>query len=382
MTKIQQFDSLEYYKILDVTQDASEENIRQKYRELAKFWHPDHNNAANAMDIFQKISAAYEVLKDSKTRLKYDLLSIIYKKESFPNLNALSIIRNMHGLEDINIRAFRLKEITGKGLTHNLIDKVYFCNQTEALSVIGGITRHNWLYGFWGITAFFVNIKALLQNFISINNKKENLSLLIHNSLAYLEENKLSEAATLAIQAKNYASKQELVYLEKYISDLNTENLLTVKKWNFAKLKRIQLIYPFILLIACLLFLVCNFFINTQKNSADAKLKQYVIFENGQKIFSDVAVAKIFDVPVDVYSTQQLYHLNQPAQARHGADNDFDIYKNIETGTTVRITGYTADKKWYRVMFDNGEMAFIESDKLEQGIGNPVPLWSKIYKEE
>ena len=40
-----------------------------------------------------------------------------------------------------------------------------------------------------------------------------------------------------------------------------------------------------------------------------------------------------------------------------------------------------ADKKWYRVMFDSGEMAFIEADKLAKGIGNEIPLWSKIYKE-
>ena len=42
---------------------------------------------------------------------------------------------------------------------------------------------------------------------------------------------------------------------------------------------------------------------------------------------------------------------------------------------------YSSDKKWSRVMFDNGEMAFIESDKLQQGIGKEIPLWSKIYKE-
>ena len=65
----------------------------------------------------------------------------------------------------------------------------------------------------------------------------------------------------------------------------------------------------------------------------------------------------------------------------HGADKSFDVYKIVEKGATVRITGYTADQKWLRVMFDNGEMAFIEANKLEQGIGNKIPLWSKIYKE-
>jgi len=54
----------------------------------------------------------------------------------------------------------------------------------------------------------------------------------------------------------------------------------------------------------------------------------------------------------------------------------------VKEGTTVRITGYTVDKMWLRVMFDDGEMAFIEADKLAPGIGNEIPLWSKIYKEK
>ena len=65
----------------------------------------------------------------------------------------------------------------------------------------------------------------------------------------------------------------------------------------------------------------------------------------------------------------------------HGADKSFDVFATVASGTTVRLTGYTGDKKWYRVMFDSGEMAFIEADKLKQGIGNEIPLWSKIYKE-
>ena len=77
-----------------------------------------------------------------------------------------------------------------------------------------------------------------------------------------------------------------------------------------------------------------------------------------------------------------MYYVTQKTDAKHGPDSDFDVYKTIEKGTTVRLTGQTADNKWLRVMFDNGEMAFIEASKLKQGIGNNIPLWSKIYKEK
>lgn len=69
-------------------------------------------------------------------------------------MNALLVLRNMHGQEDLNMRAFHLTEVTGKGLGHNKIDKIYYCSLYEAAEVIGRITRHNWLYGFLGISAF------------------------------------------------------------------------------------------------------------------------------------------------------------------------------------------------------------------------------------
>lgn len=383
MNKQNKFDSLEYYKILEASPETSEDELRQKYRELAKFWHPDHNTDPKAVDIFQKISIAYDVLKDAKLRLKYTLLSMIYNKDNFPDMSALCVLRNMHGQEDLNLRAFRLVEVTGKGLKQNIINKIYYLSQYEATGVIGGIARHNWLYGFWGFGAFFANIKAIVQNITKINSKRENLGLMLHNALAYEAEGKKDEAATLAVLAKGYANSDELIYINQYLAELDSKSLFSVKKWNFGKLKKIQLFYPAALIFGIFLIFGGFYLRDFEKSNKEAvKIKQVVVFKNGQKMFSDVAVAKIFDIPVDVYDKQRLYHVIKETQAMHGADKGFDVYKTVEAGTTVRFTGYTADKKWFRVMFDNGEMAFIEADKLQQGIGNEIPLWSKIYKEE
>ena len=235
MGKELKYDSLDYYKVLGVSPETPEEELRQKYRDMAKFWHPDHNNSPDAVDMFQKISAAYDVLKESQTRLAYTLLSIIYGKENFPDMNALLVLRNMHGQEDLNMRAFHLTEVTGKGLGHNKIDKIYYCSLYEAAGVIGRITRHNWLYGFWGISAFFVNIAAIIQNINHINARKENLNLLLHNALAYNAEGKKKEAATLAALARDYANKDEMPYLNQYLQTLSDYTPLGVKKWNFGK---------------------------------------------------------------------------------------------------------------------------------------------------
>lgn len=383
MIKKNKYDSLGYFDILEVTHESTDDEIRQKYRELAKYWHPDRNTSPNAVDIFQKLSVAYDILKEPSSRLKYILLSTIYSKNNFPDFNSLCVLRNMHGQEDISMRAFRLIEVSGKGLAHVAINKVYYCSVYEATNVVNQITKHNWIFGFWGLSALFANVKALIYNIVNINNRKDNLFLLLHNSLAYKDDNRISEAMTLAQQAKNYAAQEERKFIDQYIQSVKNASYLSVKKWDFQKLRNIQLYYPLFLIMGIGLIIGATSLTNIERNNKNSiKTKEIVVFQDGQKAFSDVAVARIFDIPVDVYDKQRLYHIIKTTKAMHGADKDFDVFKTVEEGTTVRLTGYTADNKWMRIMFDNGEMAFVEADTLAQGIGKEIPLWSKIYKQQ
>src|SRR5437588_9069919 len=66
-------DYKDYYKILGVSKDASEKEIRQAYRKLARKYHPDVNpNNKEAESKFKEINEAYEVLSDAEKRKKYD----------------------------------------------------------------------------------------------------------------------------------------------------------------------------------------------------------------------------------------------------------------------------------------------------------------------
>lgn len=69
----------DYYEILGLPREASQDDIKKAYRKLARKFHPDVNQEAGAEDRFKQVAEAYEVLGDPEKREKYDRLGKNWK---------------------------------------------------------------------------------------------------------------------------------------------------------------------------------------------------------------------------------------------------------------------------------------------------------------
>ena len=375
-------DALGYYAALEVHPSADSSVIKRQYYEKAKYWHPDHNENPRALEMFQKVSVAYDVLKDEKLRMEYDLLSCVYGKSDFPALGSLKIYKNQSGKDDKALRV--LRQVTVK--KGNSRESKDICNIREACNMVLSTSINNWLLGWWGKSGFAITKKAIKFNLNEVSaDNYDNLKLLIHNAVAYEQENNIEMAWIYAKQAEALAANNE--YLRQRIATfadkLGFQPKKTVKipRWNSAELVRRQYLFP-IFLVLCLVMSVLMLFagqgILSLKSSEKGYYEERVL--SGRLVATDMVENKIMKTDSDAMSKEYLVHLTQNCTIYNGPDVRYSPMVEGKANQTVRITGYTPDKSWYQIMLDNGEMGYIEKNKTQKGIGDPVPFGSHVYK--
>ena len=65
-------DKRDYYEVLGVSRNASDDELKSAFRNLARKYHPDVSDAPDAEEKFKEINEAYGVLSDADKRAAYD----------------------------------------------------------------------------------------------------------------------------------------------------------------------------------------------------------------------------------------------------------------------------------------------------------------------
>ena len=91
----------EYYQILGVSRDATEEDIKKAFRQQALKYHPDRNQEPGADQKFKEINEAYQVLSDPEKRKLYDQYGYEGLKNSGNGASGFSGFEDLGGFGSI-----------------------------------------------------------------------------------------------------------------------------------------------------------------------------------------------------------------------------------------------------------------------------------------
>lgn len=91
----------DYYKVLGVAKDVSQDDLKKAFRKLAMQYHPDRNPSKDAEEKFKEINEAYAVLSDPEKRRQYDMFGAegfgqrFSNEDIFSNFDFRSIFEDM-----------------------------------------------------------------------------------------------------------------------------------------------------------------------------------------------------------------------------------------------------------------------------------------------
>lgn len=86
-----------YYKVLEIDEKASKDEIKKAYRSLSFKYHPDkNNNSPDSITMTQKLNEAYETLSDEQKKAEYDMM------RDPNNMMNMNMNMNMNNMNDLN----------------------------------------------------------------------------------------------------------------------------------------------------------------------------------------------------------------------------------------------------------------------------------------
>ena len=98
----------DFYQVLGVAKDASQDDIKKAYRKLARANHPDSNPGDDAKhETFKAVAEAYDVIGDEAKRAKYDEFRSLQARGGFWNLGDHSSAEEINAELGVSKRTFK-----------------------------------------------------------------------------------------------------------------------------------------------------------------------------------------------------------------------------------------------------------------------------------
>lgn len=91
---------IDYYELLEISENSSNDEIKAAFHKEAIRWHPDKNPNIDTTTQMQRINEAYLILKDLDARKKYDIEYQYFK--SFKNKEPIYYQKNSYSYENYN----------------------------------------------------------------------------------------------------------------------------------------------------------------------------------------------------------------------------------------------------------------------------------------
>ena len=146
---------MDYYKILNISNNASQKEIKQSWRKLSMIHHPDRNNGVDT-ELYKNINAAYDILSDSEKRKQYDM------EQSVP-----SFLKNNGPFEFMNINPEDIFKIVFNNTTQIPFQQNYQTNFKKKHTT--RITQTVTLKDLYNRKTFNVSINNIVNNITEVD---------------------------------------------------------------------------------------------------------------------------------------------------------------------------------------------------------------------
>ena len=239
---------MDLYSILNLTSQATQEEIKKSYHLLALKYHPDKNPTKNTSEKFHSISMAYEILSDPDQRKKYDMMNSKKKQNIFDMINQMySKFKSSNEFKDyIKKNIFENDEIKDKLLSGNkeeirefvynkannyllnMLNQHFFSNNysnqdDDLLSIFIPETPDKKTYNIFDKQLSLET--SIIKSSTNINDKLLEFSIITDLNEIYMD--KLKE---IIVQRQRYKEKQIYIDEKKLYIPLSYDSLILEKE--------------------------------------------------------------------------------------------------------------------------------------------------------